>query len=281
MTESIDSKESRLFDYIRRFKSVLVAYSGGLDSAMVLWASIWALGAENVYAATAESPSFASGEADDSRKFAAEIGLSKERHLFLATDELNDPNYRSNPTNRCYFCKSELFSKLKAVARENNIDIIFDGSNLSDSGDFRPGRQAGLEMGIVSPLLEAEMTKDELRLLARKYNLSFSEKAAAACLASRIPYGTEVTSERLKQIDKAEKAVRRLGFDGFRVRYHNEVARLELRPEDISRALETDTKQKIISGIKKAGFKFVAVDLEGYCSGSLNRMIPAGERVDE
>ncbi len=281
VTESIDAKEFRLLNYIRGFKSALIAYSGGLDSTMVLWASIKALGSEQVYAATAESPSFASGEAADSRMFAAEIGLPGERHLFLTTDELSNPGYRSNPANRCYFCKSELFSKLKTVAAERNIEIIFDGSNLSDTGDFRPGRQAGLEQGVVSPLLEAGLSKDELRQLARRHRLSFSDKPAAACLASRIPYGTEVTSDRLKQIDRAEAAVRGLGFKGFRVRYHNEVARLELQPDDIGRALDAEMRQKIISGIKNAGFKFVAVDLEGYRSGSLNRMIPSGEKADE
>ena len=277
MTESIEKKEAILLDYIRQYKSVLVAFSGGLDSTMVLWASIKAIGADNVYAATSESASFASGEAADSKNFALEVGLKPDRHIFLTTDEMNNPDYRSNPSNRCYFCKNELFSKLKTVAEKHKIYIIFDGSNTSDIGDFRPGSEAAKESGVASPLLEAGLDKEELRVLARKYNLSFAEKPAGACLASRFPYGTEITTERLNQIDRAETAIRQLGFDGFRVRYHNEVARLELKPEDIDRALDTDIRSKIISEIKKVGFKFVAVDLEGYSTGSLNRLIQTGE----
>lgn len=278
MTESIEKKEARLLDYIRQYKSVLVAFSGGLDSTMVLWASIKAIGADNVFAATSESASFASGEAEDSKKFAVEVGLNPKRHIFLTTDELDNPDYQKNPTNRCYFCKSELFSKLKTVAEKYKLDIIFDGSNASDVGDFRPGREAAKELDIASPLLEADLSKEELRELARTYNLSFSEKPAAACLASRFPYGTEITLDKLNQIDRAEAAVRRLGFQGFRVRYHNEVARLELKPEDIGRALDTDIRNKIVTEIKKTGFKFVALDLEGYSTGSLNRLIQTGEQ---
>jgi len=276
-----EKKETKLLDYIKQYQSVLVAFSGGLDSTMVLWASIRAIGPDNVYAATSESATFASGEADDSRKFALEVGLLPDRHIFLTTDEMNNPDYRSNQSNRCYLCKSELFSKLDTVAEKYKIDVIFDGSNKSDLGDFRPGYKAVKESGVASPLLEAGLDKEELRELARKYDLSFAEKPAAACLASRFPYGTEITSDRLKQIDRAETAIRRLGFEGFRVRYHNEIARLELKPEDISRAIDPDTRKKIISEIKKVGFKFVALDLEGYSTGSLNRLIQTGEKSDE
>ena len=278
MTDSIEKKEARLLDYIRQYKSVLVAFSGGLDSTMVLWASIKAIGAENVYAATSESASFASGEAEDSKKFANEIGLDPKRHIFLITDEMSNPDYQNNPTNRCYFCKSELFSKLKTIADEQKVDVIFDGSNGSDVGDFRPGRDAAKELDIASPLLEAGLSKEELRELARKYNLSFAEKPAAACLSSRFPYGTKITKERLNQIDLAEAAISKLGFLGFRVRYHNEVARLELKPEDIGRALEEKIRNKIVTELKKVGFKFVALDLEGYSTGSLNRLIDTGEQ---
>lgn len=281
MTDSIEKKQIKLFDNIRKFGSALVAYSGGLDSTMVLWASVKTLGPEKVYAATSESASFASGEADDSRKFAREIGLPQERHIFLTTNELDNPDYRSNPTNRCYFCKSELFGKLQNIRKEYALEVIFDGSNASDIGDFRPGQQAGRELGVVSPLLEAGLTKDELRDMARANNLSFSEKPAAACLASRFPYGTEVTAKRLNQIDKAESAIRKLGFKGFRVRYHNEVARLEIKPEDIDRAMETKLRGQIVKELKSVGFKFVAIDLEGYSTGSLNRMLATGEEIDE
>ncbi|MCP4704549.1 MAG: ATP-dependent sacrificial sulfur transferase LarE [candidate division Zixibacteria bacterium] len=278
MTESIENKEAKLLEFIRQYKTVLVAFSGGLDSTMVLWASIKALGADNVYASTSESASFASGEGEESKKFAIEVGLKSDRHIFITTDEMDNPDYQKNPSNRCYFCKSELFTKLQTIANKYKVEVIFDGSNASDVGDYRPGRQAAEELNVASPLLEAGLSKEELRVLARKYNLSFAEKPAAACLSSRFPYGTKITFERLKQVDQAEVVLHQLGFKGFRVRYHNEVARLEFKPEDISRAMEPEIREKIILGIKSSGFKFVAVDLEGYSTGSLNRLLKIGEK---
>ncbi len=274
---SPETKEQKLFEIIGRYKNALVAFSGGLDSAIVLWASVKVLGKDNVWAVTSNSDSLPEEEEKEARRLAQEIGLPDERHLIITTEEINNPDYKKNPINRCYFCKQELFDKLKAMSSQLKAEAVFDGSNLSDTGDYRPGRQAAEEFQIVSPLLEAELDKNELREMARKYNLSFAEKPAAACLASRIPYGIEVTPERLHQIDMAETALRRLGFSGFRVRYHNEVARLELRPEDIVRVLENGIKDKIIDAIKKAGFKYVALDLEGYRQGSLNQNIKSGE----
>lgn len=274
---SPETKEQKLFEIIGRYKNALVAFSGGLDSAIVLWASVKVLGKDNVWAVTSNSDSLPEEEEKEARRLAQEIGLPDERHLIITTEEINNPDYKKNPINRCYFCKQELFDKLKAMSSQLKAEAVFDGSNLSDTGDYRPGRQAAEEFQIVSPLLEAELDKNELREMARKYNLSFAEKPAAACLASRIPYGIEVTPERLHQIDMAETALRRLGFSGFRVRYHNEVARLELRPEDIVRVLENGIKDKIIDAIKKAGFKYVALDLEGYGQGSLNQNIKSGE----
>ena len=271
-------KEKGLLDFIGRYKSVLVAYSGGLDSAMVLWASLKALDRERVWAVTSYSESYPSGEREEAEKIADELGLPKERLLFITTKEIADPNYLRNAPDRCYFCKAELFSELMRMARELGAEVIFDGSNISDIGDYRPGRKAAEERRVLSPFVEVGLGKEELRQLARKYNLSFSEKPAAACLASRIPYGIEVTPERLRQIDDAEKGISALGFAGFRVRYHYDVARLEFRPEDIARVFDDGVRNKLVEAVKKAGFHYVALDLEGYRRGSLNRTLNAGEK---
>jgi len=274
----IESKEKELLEFIGKFKSVLVAFSGGLDSSVVLWASIKALGAENVLAVTSESASFASSEGISAREAAREVGLPPDRHIFIRTEEMNNPDYVKNPSNRCYYCKSELFSQLKKIAEQKNIEAVFDGANVSDNSDFRPGQRAAQRLEIVSPLKEGGFDKEMLRELARKYELSFAERPAAACLASRIPYGTRITVERLKKVETAEAAVRAMGFEGFRVRYHGEVARLELRPDDIKSVIDNGTREKLVTEIKKAGFKFVALDLEGYRTGSLNRMLTEGEK---
>lgn len=266
----IDIKEKALNDFIGRFPSAMVAFSGGLDSATVLYATIKNLGTENTLAVTSVSPSLAADEEKATSQIAAEVGLPADRHLFIRTDEISDPRYVKNAPDRCYYCKGELYSKLSRLVVERGIAAIFDGTNLSDLGDYRPGRKAAEEHKVVSPLVTAGFAKEDVRALARKYRLSFSEKPAAACLASRIPYGISVTPERLRQIDAAESRLRALGLNGFRVRYHNDVARLELPPQDIAKIFGNGLHLKIIKAVKEAGFKYVAVDLEGYRQGSLN-----------
>ncbi len=266
----IDTKEKALNDFIGQFPSAMVAFSGGLDSATVLYATIKILGTENTLAVTSVSPSLAADEEKATSQIAAEIGLPAERHLFIRTDEISDPRYVKNAPDRCYYCKGELYSKLSQLAVEKGTAVIFDGTNLSDLGDYRPGRKAAEEHKVVSPFVTAGFAKEDVRALARKYRLSFSEKPAAACLASRIPYGISVTPERLRQIDAAESRLRALGLNGFRVRYHHDVARLELQPQDIAKIFGNGLHQKIIKAVKEAGFKYVAVDLEGYRQGSLN-----------
>ncbi|UCD17973.1 MAG: ATP-dependent sacrificial sulfur transferase LarE, partial [Candidatus Zixiibacteriota bacterium] len=236
-------------------------------------ASVKILGPSRVWAATSHSESYAAADAGAARKIAEEIGLPEERYLHITTGEMDNPDYVKNSKERCYFCKAELFSGLAQLAAQKNIEVIFDGANQSDLGDFRPGERAAKEHQVRSPLREAELTKDEIREIARRHSLSFSEKAASACLASRIPYGTPVTAERLRRIERAEAAVRALGFNGFRVRYHDSVARLEMRPEDIGQILENGLREKVVAEIKQAGFAFVTVDLEGYRQGSLNSEI--------
>ncbi len=277
---SPDNKEKALLDFIRKYRSVMVAFSGGLDSSTVLWASVKALGPDKVWAATSYSDSLPKDEQGETERIVKEIGLKRDHHLIVKTAEMENPNYYENSIQRCYFCKHELYTMLGTIKQAKNIEVIFDGANVSDKGDYRPGYRAAMELGVVSPLLEAEYTKDDIRELARKYNLSFSDKPAAACLASRIPYGTRITPEMLSQVDAAEKAVKELGFEGFRVRFHGPVARLEVREKDIDLILSDGIREKLVTGIKKAGFKFVALDLEGYRTGSLNAAIPAERKSD-
>lgn len=268
-----DDKEKPLIDLISHYGSVLVAFSGGLDSSLVLWASLKALGREKVWAATAHSPSLPRHEAEEAARIAAEVGLGPERHLIVTTDEPQNPLYLQNDSERCYFCKNELHKVLAGMAREMNIAAVFDGANVSDLGDYRPGHKAARELGVVSPLIEAGLTKEDIRSLAGRYGLSFAQKPAAACLTSRIPYGTSITPDIFRKVEQAETAVRKLGLEGFRVRYHGSVARLELRSDDIPRVIHNGLKDQIVSGIKTAGFKYVALDLEGYRTGSLNESL--------
>ncbi len=265
-----NDKEKALIDFIRRYESALVAFSGGLDSSLVLWASLKALGGEKVWAATSHSPSLPRHEAEEAARIALEVGLGRERHLIVATDEIQNSRYLQNDSERCYFCKNELHKVLTGMAREMKIAVVFDGANISDLGDYRPGHKAARELGVVSPLIEAGLTKEEIRSLAGRYGLSFAQKPAAACLASRIPYGISITPDILRKVEQAETAVRKLGLEGFRVRYHGPVARLELRAEDIPKVIQNGLKDRLVSGIKAAGFKYVALDLEGYRTGSLN-----------
>ncbi len=278
---AIEEKENSLLDFIGKYKSALVAYSGGLDSALVLWASVKSLGPDKIWAVTSNSESYASGEYEDARRIAKESGLPGSRHLIIKTGEMENSDYANNPVNRCFYCKSELFSRLSEIARDKDVDVIFDGSNVSDQDDFRPGRQAALENQVVSPLLETGLNKDDIRQIAARNNLSFSDKPAAACLASRFPYGTAITIERLTQIDQAEAAIKKLGFKGFRVRYHGPVARLELAPGDIPKIFKNGLKDRIVKEIKNTGFKYVALDLEGYRTGSLNEILSGEGKSDD
>lgn len=274
---SLESKEKALLEYFGQYETVIVALSGGLDSSTVLFAAVKALGPDKVWAATSNSQSLPSGERDEAAKIAREVGLHDDHHLIVTTAEMDNPEYFENSVERCYYCKHELYTMLETIKKGKGIDVIMDGANVSDRGDFRPGYRAAQEMGVVSPLNEAGFLKEEVRELARKYNLSFSEKPAAACLASRIPYGTRVTPERLLQVDRAETVVKELGFKGARIRYHGSVARLEVRSEDLNSILEDGVRDKLVTGIKKAGFRFVALDLEGYRTGSLNAEITGGK----
>ena len=258
---------------IRDLDRVVVAYSGGIDSTLVLAVAHRQLG-DNAVAVTAVSPSLARAELEESRRLADQIGA---RQILVESTEMNDSRYRQNNPDRCYFCKTNVYDTLIEFAREEGYDWILDGTNADDIGDHRPGLLAAREHGVRSPLQECGIGKDGIRAWARELELPNWNKPANACLSSRIPYGSEVTPEKLSQIEKAEAALRRLGFEGFRVRHHDRIARLELAPEDLPRAIEE--RETLVAAVKLAGFLYVTLDLAGFRSGSMNEALggPTGQ----
>jgi len=257
----------RLHSLVQGLDRVLVAFSGGIDSTLVLKLAHDALG-DNAVAATAVSASLAKDDLADAQRIAAEIGCA---HVLLESHETDDPRYRVNDPNRCYFCKTNVYDALIAHAGSEGFTWILDGTNADDLGDHRPGLRAAREHGVRSPLQECGLGKEATRALARELGLSNWNKPANACLSSRIPYGSEVTPEKLAQIERAESALRQLGFSEFRVRHHGQVARLELRPEDLLRALEL--REALDAAVKTANFLYVTLDLAGFRSGSMNEAL--------
>jgi pyridinium-3,5-biscarboxylic acid mononucleotide sulfurtransferase len=264
--DSLEQKEAALDSALRELPSLIVAYSGGVDSAYLAYASHRALG-DAVLCVTADSPSYSERHRTIARQVAAQFGFN---HLIIHTSEMARPEYRANPANRCYYCKHELYTHLSSIARERGIPAIADGSNADDRGDYRPGRQAAREFGVRSPLDEAGLTKDEIRELSRRSGLPTWDEPASACLSSRIPYFSEVTDEKLRMIERAETVLRSLGFRICRVRHHDTIARLELGRGEIARALEPDTADTIDRELRAIGYAHVTVDLRGYRLGSLN-----------
>jgi uncharacterized protein len=245
---------------------MIVAYSGGVDSAYLAYAAWRALGSR-LWCITADSPSYPERHRQLAARIAREVGF---QHQVIRTGELDRPEYRANPANRCYFCKHELYTHLTAIARERGIAAIADGSNADDRGDYRPGRQAAREFGVRSPLDEAGLTKSEIRELSRRAGLPTWDEPASACLSSRIPYFSEVTDAKLRMIERAEAALRALGFRICRVRHHDTLARIELGQDEIPRALEPDVSNAIDRELRAIGYERIAIDPRGYRLGSLN-----------
>ena len=259
-------KEQALRDALASLDSVIVAYSGGVDSAYLAYAAHRTIGA-SVLCVTADSPSYPERHRTLARRLAEQYGFT---HLVIQTAEMARAEYRANPANRCYFCKHELYTHLSAIARERGIPVIADGSNADDRSDYRPGRQAAREFGVRSPLDEVGLTKDDIRELSRRAGLPTWDEPASACLSSRIPYFSEVTEEKLRMIERAENVLRDLGFRICRVRHHDTIARLELGRDEIARALEPATAETIDRELRAIGYAHVTVDLRGYRLGSLN-----------
>ena len=263
---SLARKEAMLDRSLRALPSLIVAYSGGVDSAYLAYAAHRALGA-SALAVTADSPSYPERHRAIALRLAREFGFN---HLVIQTAEMARPEYRANPANRCYYCKHELYTHLTTIASERGIPVIADGSNADDRGDYRPGRQAAREFGVHSPLDAAGLTKNEIRELSRRAGLPTWDEPASACLSSRIPYFSEVTDEKLRMIERAENVLRDLGFRICRVRHHDTIARLELGRDEIARAMEPVTADAIDRELRAIGYAHVTVDLRGYRLGSLN-----------
>jgi uncharacterized protein len=265
----LDQKLNRLRAIFAPMETVIVAFSGGVDSSFVLKVAHQVLG-DRVLALTTTSPTMPERDRVAALKFAGELGA---RHLVIESNELLIPGYAGNPLNRCYLCKHNLFAVCEAKALELGIDTIVDGLNLDDLHDYRPGIKAATEMRVRHPLVEAELTKDEVRTLSRQMGLATWDRPASPCLSSRFPYGTQITEEALRRVESGEQFLQQLGFAVARVRYHGEIARLEVEAGEIPRLLDPAIRTKVDTELKRLGFRFVTVDLKGFRSGSLNEGI--------
>jgi len=273
-------RERHLHDLLAPLDSVIVAFSGGVDSAYLAWAATRIFGPA-AFCITAESPSYPDHHRQLALRIAREFGL---RHEFVRTAEMDRPEYRANPVDRCYYCKNELYDVLSRIAAERGVSAIVDGSNADDRRDVRPGRKAAREHGVLSPLDEAGLTKADIRELSHRAGLPTWDEPASACLSSRIPYDSEVTGEKLRMIERAEDVLRELGFRVCRVRHHEAaaddraMARLEIGRDEMPRALQPDVRERIVAELRAIGYRHVTIDLQGYRMGSLNegvRLLPA------
>lgn len=272
---ALRKKQEMLFHNLRELGRVLVAYSGGADSAYLAWAAHEVLG-ENAIAITADSASLPASHKRDAEEFARRFGI---RHEFIQTHEFDNPDYVANNPDRCFHCKDELFRRMEAVGRDRGFTHIIYGVNRDDLSDYRPGQQAAQIHQVKAPLAEVGLTKAEIRELSRLAGLPTWDRPASACLSSRIPYGTPVTLENVKTVEKGEEALKALGFRQFRVRFHEKLVRIEIAPEEMEKALSPDMARRLVSIFKPLGFHYITLDLEGYRQGSLNEVLGRGSRT--
>ena len=264
------TKTDHLRDLIAKLESVVVAFSGGVDSTLLLAVCLQVLGVDHVLAATANSPTLPRSELDEAAALARELGA---RHVIITTEELRDERFATNPTDRCYYCKQELFARLRTLADREGYRHIVYGATAADLGDHRPGMCAAREAGAIAPLVDACFTKEDVRSLSRRLGLRTWDKPAMACLSSRFPYGTRITEENLRQVERGEELLRnQLGFRQVRIRQHDSIARIEIGPQDFARLLEESTRNRIVSQLKELGYAYVVLDLEGFRSGSMNEL---------
>jgi uncharacterized protein len=266
---ALEAKQRKLIRLLRDLGRVIVAYSGGTDSAYLAWAATEALGGDAI-AITADSASIPQSHKRDAETFAREFSI---RHEYVQTREFENPEYVRNDANRCFHCKDELFTVLERVGQERGFSIIVYGVNKDDLGDYRPGQRAARLHKVQTPLVDAELTKAEIRELSRRAGLPTWDRPAAACLSSRIPYGTPVTIENIRTVEIGEEEVKALGFRQFRTRFHGELVRIEIAPEELPRALDIEMARKLTGIFRRLGYKYVTLDLEGYRQGSLNEVL--------
>jgi uncharacterized protein len=274
---SLEQRYKSFGEILKLYGKVLIAYSGGVDSTFLLKVAVDTLGVENVLACIGISPSLASSQHNQAIEMAKAIGANIRE---IPLDELDDADYSANKADRCFHCKSHLYGLLTRIAEAEQIEAVLCGCNFDDKDDFRPGNRAAKVFSVHSPLMEAGLTKDDIRELSRRLNLATADVPASPCLASRISYGLEVTEQRLKQVEEAEEFLMLLGFVEFRVRHHGDIARIEVPADQIEKIMSQPTRTKIIEKLKELGFKYVTCDLEGFRSGSLNEVLTEDEKQE-